>query len=251
MVAIAITRTDLTAAALRAAAAKSRDAAGGSADAGAGAGAGGRGPEDCGGDLRHGSANVAGLGASLQRGWGWPGFRTSGVRRAHGGSVPIRCPSSWPGWRPVPIRRPFRWGTAWCAGGGRTCNGGSRTVSGWSCTSGRWANTWRRSATGGFRCARATPRPIRRRRTLSKKLPRGGSGGDPGGGAGQAARGLVPGRGTGRPAGHPHPGLGKARHAAAGAARHPLPVGLHLRRGLPRARHRRRVSSCPSPIPAR
>ena len=47
--------------------------------------------------------------------------------------------------------------------------------SGWSCTSGRWASTWRRSATGGSRCARGTRRPIRRPRRLSKKLPRGGS----------------------------------------------------------------------------
>ncbi len=33
-----------------------------------------------------------------------------------------------------------------------------RTVSGWSCTSGRSASIWRRSATGGSRCARAIRR---------------------------------------------------------------------------------------------
>jgi transposase len=81
-----------------------------------------------------------------------------------------------------------------------------------------------------------------------KKLPRGGSGGNPEGGARQSARALVPERGTGRPAGHAYPDLGKARHAAARAARHPLPVGrspsssnqwrtrARLRRCLPRAR---------------
>jgi len=174
-----------------------------------------------------------------EKGTNRPGFRTIGAHRGHGGSIPVRCPSSWPGWRQAPTRRPFQWGTAWCAGGGGTCNGGSRIGSGWSCTSGRWASTWRRSATGGSRCARGTRRPIRRRRRLSKKLPRGGSRGDPRGRARQAARGLVPGRGPRRPAGHAHPGLGQARNKAAGAARHPLPVGLHLRRGLPGARRGR------------
>ena len=126
MVAIAITRMDLTAAALRSASAKSRDAQAARRMLALALVLEGRGPEDCGADLRDGPADAQGLGASLQRLKGWPGCRTIGARRGHDGSLPVRCPNSWPGWRRVPIRR---W-TGWCAGGDRTCNGGSLPVSG-------------------------------------------------------------------------------------------------------------------------
>ena len=67
MVAIAITRMDLTATELQAAAL--RRAGGAAADAVPRAGAEGRGPEDRGADPRHVSSDAAGLGASLRRGW--------------------------------------------------------------------------------------------------------------------------------------------------------------------------------------
>ena len=120
---------------------------------------------------------------------------------------------------PVPV------GDGVVAGDGGTCNGGSRIGSGWICTSGRWANTWRRSATGGSRCARGTLRPIRRRRRLSKKLPRGGSRGDPRGRARQAARDLVPRRGPRRSAGHAHPGSGRSAARARGRRATPATSG--------------------------
>ena len=53
------------------------------------------------------------------------------------------------------------------------------------------ASNWRRSAFGGCRCARATRRPTRVPRKRSKKLPGGGSGGASRSGEGQAARDLV------------------------------------------------------------
>ena len=45
---------------------------------------------------------------------GWPGCRTTGAGRGRDGSRPSRRASSWPGWRPVPT---WPW-TGWCAGGG-------------------------------------------------------------------------------------------------------------------------------------
>ena len=80
-----------------------------------------------------------------------------------------------------------RSGTGWCAGAGRTCNAGSPWCSGSKCTNAPSASIWRRSAIAGFRCARSTRRVIRTRRWLSKKLPRGGSSGDPRGCTGQTA----------------------------------------------------------------
>ena len=231
--AIAITRLDLTAGELRAGAARSREAQAARRMLAIAL--------VLEGVDRKSAAETCGMDRQTLRDWvhrykrrGSPGSRTAGAKRDRGGSTRAMWPNLCHGWRPAPTR----WWTGWCAGGGRTFAPGSRTGSGWSCTSGRWASISRRSATGGCRCARGIRRPTLRPRNALKKLPRGGSRRDPGGGPRQAAGDLVPGRGPGRPAGHAHPGLGEAGHTARGAARHPLTVGLHVRRGLPRARHR-------------
>ena len=113
MVAIAITRLDLTAAELTGGVGEEPGRAGGAADAGAGAGSGGRGPEDCGGDLRHGPADAAGLGASLQRRGAGRAFEPSGRAAA----AAARSRSSGRA-RGLAGGRPRSGETAWSAGGG-------------------------------------------------------------------------------------------------------------------------------------
>ena len=231
-VAIAITRTDLTAAELRAAAARSRDAQAArrmlalalvleGVDRKTAA-------ETCGMDRqtlrdwvhRYNAEGLAGLanrrGAARPRrldpGAGGRARGLAGGRPRPGGGRGGALAAAGPA---TPDRGPVRGGVA--RADGRQVSGGARLPP----ALGAPAPSEDRSRGAG---------------ALSKKLPRGGSRGDPRGGPRQAARDLVPGRGAGRPAGHAHPGLGEARHPAAGAARHPLPVGLHLRRGLPGAR---------------
>ena len=65
----------------------------------------------------------------------------------------------------------------------------------------------------------------------------------------QADRDLVPRRGADRPEERPRPPVGAARHAAAPARRPALRERLSVRRHLPRARRRRRAGACPSPTP--
>jgi len=79
-----------------------------------------------------------------------------------------------------------------CAGAGRTCSAGLPPPSASRCMSAPSASIWRALAIAASRCARSTQRAIRARRQRSRKLPRSGSGGDPRGRAGQAARTLVP-----------------------------------------------------------
>ena len=136
MVAVAITRTDLTAMELRGA---EPGGAGGAADAGVGFGSGRRRPDDGGEDLRDGPADAPRLGPSLQR-------RRSGRSCEPQSSGPVAqarrgpgCRSCRLGLRPAPIRRR----TGSCAGGartgscagGRTFSGASWKGSGWRCTS--------------------------------------------------------------------------------------------------------------------
>ena len=116
--AIAITRTDLTAGELRAAAARSRDAQAArrmlavalvleGVDRKTAA-------ETCGMDRQ----TLQGLGAPLQRGGARRAREPPGRIRGRIGSTPRRWPNWCRGWRPAPTRRR----TGWCAGGGRTCS---------------------------------------------------------------------------------------------------------------------------------
>ena len=83
-------------------------------------------------------------------------------------------------------------GTGWCAGAGRICSAGLPRPSGSRCMNARLASIWRRSVITDSRCARSTRKPTRTRKRRSKKLPRGGRGGDPRGRARQTPRNLVP-----------------------------------------------------------
>ena len=165
MVAIAITRTELTAAELRAAAAKSRDAQAArrmlalalvleGVDRKTAA-------ETCGMDRqtlrdwvhRYNAEGLAGL--SNHRGAPRP-------RRLDPGQVAELV--SWLEAGPDPaVDGVVRWRRQDLQARG------SRSGSGSSCTSGRWASTWRRSATGGSRCARAIRRPIPEAQEAFKK----------------------------------------------------------------------------------
>ena len=136
MVAIAITRKELTAAELRAAAARSRDARASRRMLAIALVL-----EDV---DRKTAAETCGMDRQTLRDWvhrynaeGLAGLTNARGRRGHGGSIRARWPSWCPGWRSAPTRR---W-TGWCAGGGRTCKPGSPPASEWSCTSGPWAST--------------------------------------------------------------------------------------------------------------
>ena len=128
--AVAITRTELTAAELRQAAGRSRDATAARRMLALALV-----PETCGMDRqtlrdwvhRYNADGLAGLANRS---------RAAAPRRLSGSS-----PSSRRGWRPGRTPR----STGWYAGGGRTCAPGSRRGSGWKSPSGRWASTWRRS----------------------------------------------------------------------------------------------------------
>ena len=191
----------------------------------------------------------SGTGCTATTPRGWPGSRTS-----RGAARPRRLVACGARRARVVGRGRSRPGAGGGRGGALAAAGPARADRG--ALRGGLARADGRQVPGGARLSAALGAPAapegrsRGPGALSKKLPRGGSRGDPRSRARQAARDLVPGRGASRPAGHAHPGLGDARHAAAGAARHPLPVGLHLRRGLPGAR-RRAGLVCPSPTPRR
>ena len=186
MAGIAITRRELTATELRAAAGKTKDSRAARrmlSDAGDCAGAGGGGSRDGGRDLRDGPPDAPRLGAPLQcRGSGRAGKPDGSAPRPAAGT---RAAGRACGLRSRPV--PTRCGTAWCAGGARICNTASRLRSASHCMSGRLASNWRRWVSGGSLCARSTRSRTPRRRRRLKKLPRSGSGGDPGAGTGQAA----------------------------------------------------------------
>ena len=187
--AIAITRRDLTAAGLRAAAGRTKDA---------------RAARRMlaialvldGADRRRRrrpagwTARRSGTGCTATMPRGWPGSRTGGLGAAAAADAGADGGLA-AGSRPAPIRP----GTGWCAGGARTSSAGSRRPSGSRCTSAPWASIWRRSAIAGSRCVRAIRRPTRGPGGFQKSLRRSGSGGAPRARQGQAARDLVPGRG--------------------------------------------------------
>ncbi len=129
-------------------------------------------------------------------------------------------------------------GMAWGAGGGRIWRGPSKPGSG-SC----WPSTASALCCGGWAFGAWCPVPgtpvmTRRRRRRSGRLRlhcrRGPARARPR----QATGALVAGRGPHRPAGYVDPGLGRALQPPARATRPALRLGLPVRRGLPRARHR-------------
>ena len=153
----------------------------------------------------------------------------------------------------------------WCAGGGAICRPASLPRSALPCRSAASASNWHRWGFGDFRCARSTRSRTRKPNRRSKKLPRGGSGGNPRTGTGQAAGDMVPRVSrTRKPSGGGFSrrtrGLAsKAPSPASGpnAAPDPRPSATRDTSG-PTSSERfaqdapwRRASCCPSPTPTR
>ena len=192
MVAVAITRTDLTAMKLRGAAARSRDAQ-----------AARRMLELAlvvDGIDRTTAAETCGMDRQTLRDWvhryNADGLAGLSNRKAPARSRRLdaaRLPILQAGLRPAPIRR--RTGRALAAQGpsaadrGKVRGGIARAHRG----SSLWASIWQCSAIVVCLCARSTRSPIPRRRPFSKRVPRDGSRRSPGGRPGQTALNLVPG----------------------------------------------------------
>ena len=203
MVAIAITRTELTASELRAAAARSRESQAARRILALAL--------VLEGFDRKTAAETCGMDRQTLRDWvhRYNAEGLAGLSNRRGGPRPRRLDPgqvaelvSWHGGgsRPGGGR-----GGALAAPGPAAADRGA--VAEWRCTSGRSASTWRRSATGGSRCARTIRRPIRRRRRLSKNFREAVAAAVPQAAHRQTAGKMVPDamkRGTAADGGVPH-----------------------------------------------
>ena len=144
---------------------------------------------------------------------------------------------------------------AWFAGAWLTCASGSRASSASSFTSAASASCCGGCISVACRCARATPRPTRPPRRRIKKPCRSGRSQHPARSPRQADRALAARRSPCRPARQPDLHLGRAGQPPDRATRPSLRLGVHLRRRLPGARHRRRAAAavcrrgCDEPAP--
>src|ERR1017187_10820184 len=100
----------------------------------------------------------------------------------------------------------------WCAGGVWICATSWNDASASRCMNARSASCWQSLAIAGSRCVRVIPRPTKKPSRRLKKLCRNGRGAAPRPRERQTHRNLVPGRGTNRPARDADPRLGQARN---------------------------------------
>jgi transposase len=225
--AVAITRVDLTAAQLRAAAGREKD---GSAARRMLALA-----MVLDGAERKSAAETCGMDRQTLRDWVHR-YNAEGLRGLHD----VKTPSPKPkltAEQQIELARLVEAGpdppvTEWCAGGAWICGTNWNDASVSCCTNARLASCWQSSATACSPCVRAIHRPTKRPRRRLKKLRRDRHGAASRARQRQGDRNLVPGRSAHRSARDADPRLGQARNAAACATRPTLRVGLHFWRRL-------------------